>query len=277
YQGLTWLQALFYGIGASIIAIIANSAYKLVKRTIQTDRLLWVVFGISAAITAWTETEIVWVFLLSGLAVMLIKAPPRIPRGTAVFSLVPVWWLGGLFGQKDYGTVGDILLYFSKAGAVVFGSGLAIVPFLHGGVVQGYQWLTERQFLDAVAVAMVTPGPVVITVAFIGALVAGLAGACAAAAGVFLPCYLCVVVAAPYYRRFAKNAQIKALVNGVTASAIGAIAGSVVVLGRRAVMDWPTALIFLASLAVIFRFKKVPEPALIAASGVIGLLLKTFQ
>jgi chromate transporter len=273
FQGLTWIQSLFYGIGAAVIALITQSAYKLIKRTLQSDKLLWILFGISAVLTAVTETEYVIVFFLFGIVAMLVKAPPK---GKSMAAIAPIWLVTGQAGPKDWGTVGDILAYFAKAGAVVFGSGLAIVPFLHGGVVQQHSWLTERQFLDAVAVAMVTPGPVVITVAFIGALVAGLAGACAAAAGVFLPCYLVVILAAPYYRRFAQNPQIKALVSGVTAAAIGAIAGAVIVLGRRAITDVPTVLIFLASLMVVFRFKKVPEPILILAAGIIGLVLRGF-
>src|SRR5262249_10090469 len=160
--------------------------------------------------------------------------------------------------------------YFAEAGAFVFGSGLAIVPFLYGGVVERFHWLSERQFLDAVAVAMITPGPVVITVAFIGYLVAGLLGALLAAIGVFLPCYLFVIIPAPYFRRIAKNRQIKAFVDGVTAAATGAIAGAAFVLGRRAVVDIPTLLILASTYLVLDKAKKVPEPLVILAAGVIG-------
>jgi len=166
----------------------------------------------------------------------------------------------------------DVFIYFAKAGLFVFGSGLAVVPFLYGGVVQGHHWLTDQQFVDAVAVAMITPGPVVITVAFIGYLVAGVGGATAAALGIFLPVYLVVVLLAPSYKRWAKNAQLNAFVRGVTAAATGAIAGAVIVLARRSVYDVPTILICAVSLAVLFRWK-VPEPALIACAAVAGLLL----
>jgi chromate transporter len=166
----------------------------------------------------------------------------------------------------------QILWFFTKAGAFVFGSGLAIVPFLYGGVVQEYRWLTDKQFLDAVAVAMLTPGPVVITVAFIGYLVAGLAGGTAAAVGVFLPTYLFVVVPYRWFDRFGENPQVKAFVNGVTAAAGGAIAGACVVLGRRAIFDLPTALIGLAAFGLLWRLK-VPEPILIAAAGITGLAI----
>jgi len=169
-----------------------------------------------------------------------------------------------------------ILWFFTGAGAVVFGSGLAIVPFLHGGVVVDFHWLDERQFLDAVAVAMITPGPVVITVGFIGYLVAGLSGAVLAALGVFLPCYLFVIIPAPYYRRWARIPQIKSFVDGVTAAATGAIAGAAYVLGRRALIDLPTLAIFVVTMFALIKLRKVPEPVVILAAGAAGLLLRGF-
>jgi chromate transporter len=186
-------------------------------------------------------------------------------RTTCSLVLAPL-----LFGVK--GTLLEIFLYFAKAGLFVFGSGLAVVPFLYGGVVQGHHWLTEHQFVDAVAVAMITPGPVVITVAFIGYLVAGFWGGTAAALGIFLPVYLVVVILAPSYQCWAKNPQLNAFVKGVTAAATGAIAGAVIVLARRSVYDWPTTLICTISLAVLFRWK-VPEPIVIACAAVAGLIL----
>ena len=170
------------------------------------------------------------------------------------------------------GVLWEILLFFTKAGAFVFGSGLAIVPFLEQGVVDGYGWLTEQQFLDAVAVAMITPGPVVITVAFIGFLVAGLPGATLAAVGIFLPVWVLTVVPAPWFVRHRHNAQLRAFSDGATAAASGAIAGAVVVLAGRAIYDLPTAFIALASLAVLWRFR-VPEPLLVLAAAAIGLVL----
>ena len=166
----------------------------------------------------------------------------------------------------------QIFLYFAKAGMFVFGSGVAVVPFLYGGVVEGHHWLTDHQFVDAVAVAMITPGPVVITVAFIGYLVAGLGGATAAALGIFLPVYLVVVVLAPAYKRWAKDPQWNAFVGGVTAAATGAVAGAVVVLARRSVYDLSTILICLLSLGTLFRWR-IPEPVLVACAAVAGLLL----
>ena len=274
YGRLPWIQGAFYGIGAAVIAIIVRSAYKLVRSTLKTDWLLWVFFIALAVTTAWTKSEIVWLFLLCGLFSMLIKAPIRqmLPRDTA-FAFFGVQKLfTGALGPATAATVGSLFLFFIKAGAFVFGSGLAIVPFLYGGVVSKFHWLTERQFLDAVAVAMITPGPVVITAGFIGYLVAGLVGATVAALAVFFPPYLIVVIGAPYYRRFAKNLQVKAFVQGVTAAAVGAIAGAAFILGRRSLIDLPTVSIALVTFGLL-SFKKIPEPVLIVAAGIAGLLL----
>jgi chromate transporter len=178
-----------------------------------------------------------------------------------------------LLASADWSLLAQLGLFFAKAGAMVFGSGLAIVPFLYGGVVTEHQWLTERQFVDAVAVAMVTPGPVVITVGFVGYLVAGLGGACVAALATFLPCYLLTIVPAPYFKKYGKLPAIAAFVNGVSAAAIGAIAGSVWVLAQRAIVDGPTALLALTTALTLWRFKKLPEPVVVLAAALIGWLL----
>jgi len=276
FGGLPWMQGLFYGIGAAVIAIIVRSAVKLVRMTIAKDRLLWVIFVVNAVVVAWTESEILWVFALSGAAALLIKAPPRLAGRRAALALAPPlgWLVSGLHGPATAGALARIGLFFAEAGAFVFGSGLAIIPFLRGGVVDQFHWLTDRQFLDAVAVAMITPGPVVITVGFIGYLVGGPAGATIAAIGVFLPCYLLVVIPAPYYRKFAGNRSIKAFVDGVTAAATGAIAGAAFVMGRRAVTDLPTIVILVATFLLLTRFKKAPEPIVILAAGIAGLILR---
>ena len=275
FGGLPWMQSAFYGIGAAVIAIIARSAIKLVKMTLARDRLLWAVFAASALTTAWTESEIIWLFLASGAIVLLVRAPPRAPPPALSALFLPGAFGGLLAGAApSWPLLGRVTLYFAEAGAFVFGSGLAIVPFLHGGVVNQFHWLNERQFLDAVAVAMITPGPVVITVAFVGYLVAGSLGAIAAAVGVFVPCYLFVIVPAPYFRRFADNGRVRAFVDGVTAAATGAIAGAAFVLGRRALIDLPAVAIAVATWAVFSRFKKLPEPLVIAAAGVVGLVVR---
>ena len=271
YGGLPWMQGMFYGIGAAVIGIIARSAFKLTKLTLGKDKLLWGIFAVLAISTAWTSKEIIWLFLLSGVVTLLVKAWPSRAQATRTVSLLFTPGAFAVFGVSS--TLMQIFLYFAKAGMFVFGSGLAVVPFLYGGVVQEHRWLTDHQFVDAVAVAMITPGPVVITVAFIGYLVAGVAGATAAALGIFLPVYLVVVLLAPSYKRWAKNPQLNAFVSGVTAAATGAIAGAVIVLARRSVYDVTTSLIALASLVVLLRWK-VPEPILIACAAVAGLLLR---
>ena len=266
YGGLAWMQAAFYGVGAAVIGIIVRAAYKLARLTVGTDRLLWAVFGVMAAVTAWTESEIGTLFILCGVVTLLVKAPPAwLGRvRTSGWGILPALAPPDLLVQ--------ILWFFTKAGAFVFGSGLAIVPFLYGGVVQEYGWLTDQQFLDAVAVAMITPGPVVITVAFIGFLVAGQVGALLAAVGVFLPVYLFVVIPYRWFDRVSDNPQVQAFVGGVTAAAAGAIAGACVVLARRAIVDVPTALVALAVLALLWRVR-VPEPLVIAGGAVVGLLI----
>jgi chromate transporter len=280
FGGLWWMQALFYGIGAAVIAIIAIAAYRLARSTNRRDPLLWSIFALLAVATAWLEAELAELFLGAGLLVLVVRARPGWPRALmialACVSLVGAAWLIEAWSKESSADTGDvlmqILLFFTKAGAFVFGSGLAIVPFLHQGVVQQYGWLTEHQFLDAVAVAMITPGPVVITVAFIGYLVAGPAGATIAAIGIFLPVYALTIVPAPWFKRHRDNAQLKTFVQGATAAATGAIAGAVVVLGARSIFDVPTALIALVSLGTLWRFK-IQEPLLVSAAGLAGLVI----
>jgi chromate transporter len=273
--GLPWIQGAFYGIGAAVIAIIARSAVKLARLTLGRDVLLWSLGAVAALVTAWTESEIVWVFVGAGVLALLVRVQPfaRRPRAALGFLLLPPGLVAGLAGPAADGTLWRIAWYFAEAGAFVFGSGLAIVPFLHGGVVQEFGWLNERQFLDAVAVAMITPGPVVITVGFIGYLVAGPAGAVVAAVGTFLPCYVFTVIPAPHFKRWSRNPSIHAFVEGVTAAATGAIAGAAFVLGRRAIVDLTALSIATVTLAVAFRFKRVPEPVLIVVAGLAGVLL----
>jgi chromate transporter len=272
YGELPWMRAAFYGIGAAVIGIITKSAHKLTKITLKKKRLLWGIFTLMALVTAYTEREIAWLFILCGLVALMAYAPIKFKRSSANAFALP-FMLPLMAAQTPFqsGTGWDILIFFAKAGAFVFGSGLAIVPFLHGGVVQEFQWLTEQQFLDAVAVAMITPGPVVITVAFIGYLVAGLKGAILAAIGVFLPCYLFVVFPARYYERYAHNKKLSAFVEGVSAAATGAIAGAVFVLGKNAIFDIPTTLFAVVTLLILIRWK-IQEPIIITIAGLLGLI-----
>lgn len=274
YGGIGWMQSVFYGVGAAVIGIIAMSAYKLTTKSIGKDKLLWVIFLISAAVTVITKSEEVWLFLGAGVLVWFWRSPPAwLTRKSGINSVaVP---LLGMFALStiDWNKLKQIGLYFAYAGSFVFGSGLAIVPFLYGGVVKEYGWLTDQQFVDAVAVAMITPGPVVITTGFIGYLITGFWGAVVAALATFVPCYLFTVIPAPYFKKYGKRPDVIAFVDGVTAAAIGSIAGAVIVIGQRSISDWITAALAIATAAILWRFKKLPEPAIVVAAAVIGLVV----
>ena len=281
YGGLTWMQAVFYGVGACVIGIIAISAYKLTTKSIGKDKLLWAIYLISAAVTVITESELVSLFLVAGVLVWLLRAPPKkwfggggtTPGLFAISLSAQIPAATPVAASLDWSVLGQIALFFGEAGAFVFGSGLAIVPFLYGGVVNEHHWLTERQFVDAVAVAMITPGPVVITTGFIGYLVAGFPGAVVAALATFVPCYFFTIIPAPYFKKHGKLPGIVAFVDGVTAAAIGTITGAVIVLGKRSIIDIPTILLLVITVALLWKFKKLPEPAVVAAAAVIGLLV----
>ena len=275
YGGLTWMQSVFYGVGAAVIGIIAISAYKLTTKSIGKDRLLWAIYLVAAAVTIITESEVMWIFLASGILVWLVRAPPKnwpkaSPAGLAFAAQLPT--AAPVATVVDWPLLAQIGLFFGEAGAFVFGSGLAIVPFLYGGVVNGHHWLNERQFVDAVAVAMITPGPVVITVGFIGYLIAGLAGACVAALATFIPCYLFTIIPAPYFRKHGKKPAIAAFVDGATAAAIGTIAGAVIVLGKRSITDIPTLALMLVTVLLLWKVKKLNEPIIVAGAALIGLV-----
>jgi chromate transporter len=275
FGGIAWMQAVFYGVGAAVTGIIAMSARKLTQKTLGKDKLLWAVWLTLAVVTIVTESEVAWVLIAGGILVWLLRAPPAWLRRSTLGALpvAELPWLSSMFGAGDLPVLAQVAAFFAKAGAFVFGSGLAIVPFLYGGVVTEHHWLTEKQFVDAVAVAMITPGPVVITVGFIGYLIAGLKGASVAALATFIPCYLFTILPAPYFKRYGKLPGVVAFVDGITAAAIGAITGSVVVLARRSITDLPSLLLALATVVLLWRFRKLQEPLVIAAAALAGLLL----
>jgi chromate transporter len=276
YGGLPWVHAIFSSVGAAVIAIIVRSAYKLIRSNLKREPFLWMIAVVLALLNVFTRVDNIWMFLIAGAVAIIVLAPPRfLMRRTNVVILPLVAILLFQVQGWDAGLIGTIFLYFAKAGAFVFGSGLTIVPFLHVGVVSQLHWLTEQQFMDAVAVAMITPGPVVITVGFIGYLVGGFPGALAAALGVFLPVYLFVVIAARFVEKLADNVRVMAFVKGITAAATGAIAGSVVVLAQQAIFDVITAVIAVASFVLITR-GKVPDPVLIVVAAAVGFALRAF-
>lgn len=280
YGGLPWMQAIFYGISAAVIGIIVLSSYKLTIKSIskfelpaiKSNWLLWLFYITAAILTAVTQNEELLLFVALGFIYMIVKAPPewiKQPKTASFFLLSTIG-----FSTIDLGKLGELAWFFIKAGAFVFGSGLAIVPFLHSGVVVEHNWLTENQFVDAVAVAMITPGPVVITVGFIGYLVSGFTGASIAALGVFLPCYLFTVIPAPYFKKISQNKSIKAFVDGITAGVIGALVGAVIVIAIRTIIDIPTALIATATVLTLIYVKKLQEPHIIVLAALLGIVLK---
>lgn len=280
YGGLEWMQAIFYGVGAAVAGIIVISTYRLTLKSvgkfelahIKKKWLLWLFFMVSLVITYTTKTENVLLFLGCGLLYMLIKNPPKLTGRSKALSLVV---LPLVFTASELNQLEQIAIFFGKAGAFVFGSGLAIVPFLHSGVVVEHTWLNEKQFLDAIAVAMITPGPVVITVGFIGYLVVGLKGAVVAALATFLPCYLFTVIPAPYFKKHGNHPSLKSFVEGITASVVGALAGAVIIIAMGNITDAITAVIALASLLTLLFLKKIPEPLIILIASIIGVVIKS--
>jgi chromate transporter len=274
YGGLPWVQSVFYGVGAAVIGIIATSAFRLTRKSIGKSPLLWAIYLVAAVVTVLAESEFLPLFLAAGVIVWLAKAPPPVVRRrTRVhFIAVPVLSAFTVLPAVKTELLTRIALFFTYAGTFVFGSGLAIVPFLYGGVVTEHHWLTEQQFIDAVAVALITPGPVVITTGFIGFLIAGLAGASVAALATFLPAYLLTIIPAPYFRKHGKRPGIAAFVEGVTTAAIGAISGAVIVLGRRSITDLPTISVAAVTIWLLLRWK-IPEPLIVLGAAVVGLLI----
>jgi chromate transporter len=280
YQGSRVVQALFYGIAPAVMAVIGIAAYKLARLTNRSDRRLWTISLVLAAVTALTGAEIALLFIAAGLLMVILDAPPRWlrrrPRLPAA-GVVPLPLSVGALAKAVAAAVGTGTLltlawFFVKAGALTFGSGLAIVPFLRDGVVHQHHWLTDSQFLDAVAVGLITPGPVVITATFVGYLAAGWLGAIVATAAIFTPIFLGVVVPGPWFIRHRDNLQIQAFVKGATAAAAGAIAGAVIVLSRQTITDWVTAGVAVGTLAVLLRWK-VKEPYVVAAGALVGIAL----
>jgi chromate transporter len=269
YQGLDWVQAVFYGVAPAVMAIIAVAALRLAILTNGRDVRLWVISAITMAVTAVTGAEIALVFVAAGLVMMVWEAPPRLRR--AAGAIVPPPMVAQVAAIEP-GTQVALFLFFLKAGAFIFGSGLAIVPFLREGVVVEHGWLTEGQFLDAVAMGLITPGPVVITATFIGYLTGGWLGAGVATVGIFLPIYLGVVVPGPWFLRYRDHPRVKGFVKGATAAAAGAIGGATVVLTRGAVVDWATAGIAAGALAFVLVVKS-REPVLVLLAALAGLAL----
>ncbi|MDP9265448.1 MAG: chromate efflux transporter [Chloroflexota bacterium] len=274
FAGSEVIQALFYGVGPAVIALILRGAWKLLRVTVKADRRLWAIFAVVGAITFLVRSEVAILFVAAGLVGVLLYAPPAWRHLQGTPALLPPG-----FGQllpatqsADPNVLLQLGIFFFKAGAFTFGSGLAIVPFLQQGVVHDFGWLSEREFLDAVAMGMITPGPVVITAVFVGYLVAGLGGATVAGVGVFLPPFLMVVALGPWIMRYRKRPAVQGFTKGATAAAAGAIVGAAGVIATQVLVNVPTVAIFLIAFLVLWR-SKASEPLIVAASAAIGLAL----
>jgi chromate transporter len=267
---LKQITAVFYGVSPAVIALILHSCYRLAKLGME-DWLQWAIAVAAFAVTVILQTEVALVFIGAGIVGILyygsiFRRPPPV-----VLQVVAVPALAQLAPTASGSVLSNLFLFFLKAGSLTFGSGLVIVPFLELGLVQQYGWLDQRQFLIAVAIGMISPGPVVITATFVGYLVAGFWGSLVSTVGIFLPSFLLVLVAAPLLARHRGNSNVQGFVKGAYAAAIGTILGACILLGRIAIGDWLTILIGLASLAVLFRWK-VSNPLLIAATAIVGLV-----
>ncbi len=265
------VTAIFYGVSPAVIALILHSCWRLAKLGME-DWLQWAIAVVCFVVTVTLRAEVALLFIASGLVGILYYGNPLgFRRPTALAIAAPLVATAPLATAAGGSTLAKLLLFFLKAGSLTFGSGLVIVPFLEQGLVREYAWLDQRQFLIAVAIGMISPGPVVITATFVGYLVAGFWGSVVSTIGIFLPSFILVLIAAPILARHRANANVQGFVKGAFGAAIGTILGACVLLGRIAIGDWLTALIGLASLAVLFRWR-VSNPMLIAATAVIGLI-----
>jgi chromate transporter len=275
YQGLDWVQGLFYGIAPGVMAIIAIAAVKLARLTDRKEPRLWAISAITMLVTALTQSEIALLFIAAGLVMVLWEAPARFSRRPPVALFVPSPMLaqGVVLAGVTSETYVALTLFFLKAGAFIFGSGLAIVPFLREGVVEQHHWLTERQFTDAVAMGLISPGPVVIMATFAGYLVYGVAGALIATIFVFLPALLLVVIPGPLIRRHEQHPRLRGFIKGATAAAAGAIAGAAIVIAGDILHSASSLLIALVALVLLLQGRlKVPEPALVAGAALVGII-----
>jgi chromate transporter len=267
---IKWLQFAFYGVSASVLAIVIRYAYITSQKIVDRDHWLWGIIVVNFLLICTTNIHIYWALLVSGVVVWIIKSPPRF-RSSPVLIL-PVGITIDTLSHNHI--LGKIFLYFVWAGTVVFGGGFAIIPFIHEGVVLNYHWLTEHQFLDAIAVGMVTPGPIVLVVTFMGYLIAGIKGAFVATIGILFPCYLLVIILAPHFNRVAHHEGVRAFVQGVTVGVAGCITGTTVLLAKNVIIDGVTISIFLGTSLVLYLFKKIPEPMWLLVAAGVGMAVK---
>ena len=266
------VKAIFYGVSPAVIALILYSCHRLIKLGME-DRLQWAIAAGCFAVTVALRAEVALLFIVSGAIGIayygtFFRRWSRVPT-LPLLAALPV--KAGTAAVPAMPLLIQLLGFFLKAGSLTFGSGLVIVPFLEKGLVQQTGWLNGQQFLVAVAMGMLSPGPVVITATFVGYLVAGFWGSVVSTIGIFLPSFLLVLIVAPILIRHRDNLNVQGFVKGAYAAAIGTILGAGVLLGRIAIGDWLTALVALLSLVALARWK-VSNPALVAVTAVIGLV-----
>ncbi len=269
YENETWVRALFYGIGPTVAVLIAESCYRLSRRYIPDWKMALLAFA-CLAITVMAQAELAVIFMIGGVIGIFVYALPA--RKGLVLLSSSVMTFGMISSNIPWGKLAQVGLFFFKAGAFTFGSGLAVAPFLHQGAVLDHQWLTERQFLDSVAVGMITPGPVVIMATFAGYIIQGFWGACIASLCVFLPIFLMIILLVPYFFKYHDNPYVKGFVTGATSAAVGSITGAGIIIGRGVITDWPTAIIAVIVLPLI-AYLRMPGYVLVAATGIAGMIL----
>jgi chromate transporter len=269
FGGLSWMTAVFYGVSPAVIALIIHSGYRLAKLGME-DWLQWVIAAVCFGVTIWLQAEVALLFIGAGvIGIAYYGSLFRSKEASGLLAFAPL--AIGTSKEPTFGVLGQLGVFFLKAGSLTFGSGLVIVPFLEKGLVQQTGWIDEREFLVAVAVGMLSPGPVVITATFVGYLVAGFWGSLVSTIGIFLPSFVLILVVAPILVRHRDNPNVRGFIKGAYAAAIGTILGACILLGKIAIGDWLTALVGLGSLAILFRFK-VSNPLLVGATAVIGLI-----
>jgi chromate transporter len=275
FTGNWQLRSLFYGIAPVVVALIVKASWNLGKRTLRSDPLAWVFAIIACGITVIVEKELAVMFIAAGVAgaflfgrASRIRQPSAARATSKANAILLLPSAAGTFS----GTTAKLFLFFFKTGLLVFGSGLVIVPFLKTQVVDQYHWLDNRQFLDSVAMGMMSPGPVVITATFVGYLLNGFVGALAATVGIFAAPVLFTVLATPILLRYHKHTRVSGFIRGVGVTVVGVLIGTTYLIGKEAIGDWLTAVVAMVSLVAITLWKKLPEPVVILAGGVVGLL-----
>lgn len=278
FSGAGITRGLFYGIGPVVVALILRASWALGRKTLKRDYVAWCVAIVACAITIALQQELAWLFLAAGVLGIFIFAP----RAKPVITDIPVPPTSRAFALPSLlalvvpsaGLAPSLFWFFLKTGFLVFGSGLVVVSFVKTYVVDQFHWLSNQTFVDAVAIGLISPGPVVITATFVGYAVDGFAGAVASTLGIFLPSIVITVVATPLLLRYSSHPRVAGFVRGVTVAVVGVLAGTTYLIGRPIVVDPFAAAIFLFVLLVPQFVKRIPDPAFVGLGAVLGIALR---